>query len=200
MNGERVRSFVAFTIPAETRTAIGDLSRAMREKPGAEGLRFVRPEILHLTVRFFGDLDRKQLEKARQAVHNLHRAWAPPAISIGSIGAFPNPRRPQVLWVGVDDPAEELAELAAVTDRAIRLVGFGPPDKPFVGHMTLARVARGRHVPDVAALTAGLTPPQGPLKIESITLFRSDLRGAEGPLYTPIEVAHPRADEGQGQG
>lgn len=200
MNDERVRSFVAFTIAAEVKAAIGDLSRAMRTKPGAEALRFVRPEIVHLTVRFFGDLDRKQLEKARHAVRNLHRAWTPPAISIGPIGAFPNPRRPQILWVGVDDPAGELAELAAVTDRAIRLVGFGPADKPFVGHMTLARVARGRQVADLATLTAGLTPPDGPLTIESITLFRSDLRGAEGPLYTPIEVAHPRADEGQGQG
>lgn len=200
MNGERVRSFVAFTIPSETRTAIGEFGRAMRAQPGSEALRFVRPEIIHLTVRFFGDLDRKQLEKARRAIQNLHRAWSPPAISVGAIGAFPNPRRPQVLWLGVDDPDGGLEELAAVTDRAIRLAGFGPADKPFVGHMTIARVARGRQVPDLAALTAGLTPPQGALRIDSITLFRSDLRGAEGPLYTAIEVAQPREDGGPSQG
>ncbi len=200
MNGERVRSFVAFTIPAEVKAMIGELAQTMRGRPGSEALRFVRPEIVHLTVRFFGDLDRKQVEKARHAVQNLDRAWSPPAISIGAIGAFPTPRRPQVLWLGIEDPGGGLAELAAVTDRAIRLAGFGQADKPFVGHMTLARVARGRQVPDLATLTSGLTPPQGPLRIDSITLFRSDLRGAEGPVYTPIEIAHPRADEGPGQG
>jgi 2'-5' RNA ligase len=200
MNGEKVRSFMAFTIPAETRAAIGELSSAMRARAGGEALRFVRPEIVHLTVRFFGDLDRKQLDKARHAVQSLHGAWSSPALSIGSIGAFPTPRRPQVLWLGVNDPGGGLAELAAEVDRAIRLVGFGKADKPFVGHITLARVARGRQVSDLATLTAGLTPPHGPLRIDSITLFRSDLRGAEGPLYTPLEVAHPRADEGMEQG
>lgn len=197
MTGERVRSFAAFTIPTEARAAIGELSREMRMRPGGEALRCVRPEIIHLTVRFFGDLDRKQLDKAAQAIRNLDRAWAPPEISIGSIGAFPSPRRPQVLWLGIDDPQGGLAELAAVTDRAIRLVGFGPADKPFVGHMTLARVARGRRVPDLEMLVAGLTPPQGPLRIDSITLFRSELRGAEGPLYSPLEIARPRASDEQ---
>jgi 2'-5' RNA ligase len=200
MNGERVRSFMAFTIPSETQTAIGELASAMRARPGAGALRFVRPEIVHLTVRFFGDLDRKQIEKARRAVQNLDGAWTPPAISIGTIGAFPTPKHPQVLWLGIDDPDGGLAELAAAADRAVRLVGFGQADKPFVGHMTLARVARGRSVPDLETLTAGLTPPQGPLKIDSITLFRSDLRGAEGPLYTPIEIAKPRTDAGPEQG
>ncbi len=104
--------------------------------------------------------------------------------------------------MGIEDPGGGLAELAAVTDRAIRLVGFGQADKPFVGHMTLARVA-----PGTASLRLGDaylrfdTAASGHLTISSITLFKSDLRGAEGPIYTPLEIAHPRrTDEGPARG
>lgn len=192
MTDNLVRSFIAFEIPVEMRAKIGELCEAMRGRREAEHLRFVRPEILHLTARFFGDLDRKRLDRARRAVKSLDGGWESPPLSLGEIGAFPSRRRPQVVWLGVDDPAGALRRLAEETDRAIRVTGFGPADKPFVAHLTLARVARGREGPDLDALTAGLTPPPGPLTITSITLFESVLRGAQGPEYIPLQVARPR--------
>jgi len=194
-----VRTFAAFEIPIEMRRSVGQLCEAMRRRPGAEALRFVRPEILHLTGRFFGDLDRKRLDRARRAINSLKGAWDPPPdLTWDEIGAFPSPRRPQVIWLGVHDPTGALRDLAAEADRAIRVTGFGPADKPFVAHLTLARVARGRPCPDLESLTAGLTPPGGPLTITSITLFESDLRGRNGPEYIPLEVAHPHGAAHEG--
>lgn len=187
------RAFAALEIPDETKERIGRLIEMMRLRPGASDLKWVSPKILHVTVRFFGDLDRKQLEKARGAIRCLDRAWNAPPLAIGAIGAFPNAHRPQVVWLGMEDPGGGLRDLAAGVDRAIRVAGFGPADKPFVGHLTLARVRRGLRAPDLEELCAGLTPPGGPLTISSITLFRSDLR-PEGPVYTPLECARPRQE------
>ncbi len=105
-------------------------------------------------------------------------------------------RRPQVLWLGIEDEADELDGLASFVDHAIRVAGFGLADKKFKGHLTLGRVGRGRRAPDLEQLTAGLTPPAGPLRIHAITLFKSDLR-PDGPRYTALEIAQPRSSPGE---
>jgi RNA 2',3'-cyclic 3'-phosphodiesterase len=193
MSEQLTRAFIALEIPIDTRREIGRLCESMRRSPEAEGLRFVRPEILHMTLRFFGDLDRKRLDRARRAIQSLDGAWDTPAdLSLGEIGAFPSRRRPQTIWLGVSDPSGALKALADDADRAIRVTGFGPADKPFVAHLTIARLNRGRPAPDLDALTAGLTAPGGPLTISSITLFESVLRGGRGPEYTPLGTAKPR--------
>jgi 2'-5' RNA ligase len=196
MTDRLVRSFAAFEIPSRIQESIGIFCDQMRVLPEAEPLRWVRPEILHMTVRFFGDLDRKRLDRARRAIRSLDGTWVSPDLVFGAIGGFPNLRRPSVVWLGIRDADGKLKALAEETDRAIRVTGFGPADKPFVAHLTLARVARGRPGPDLERLTAGLTPPADPLTITSITLFESILRGAKGPEYIPLEVARPRAREG----
>ncbi len=194
---ELTRTFAALTIGSEDRESIARLSAAMRERQSGTDLKWVRPEIIHLTFRFFGDLDRKQLGKASDAIRSLDRDFAIPDVAYGELGAFPSKRRPQVIWLGVVDPRGELAALAARADMAIRRVGFGAADKPFVAHLTLARVGRGRRSPAWDLLTDGLTTPNGPLRITSVTLFKSDLR-PQGPLYTPLEVARPREGTGVG--
>jgi len=189
---ERVRSFIAFEIDSDAQERIEDFLSEMRKRPGAENLKWVRSEIVHMTVRFFGDLDRKRLAKARQAVTRIDSAWDPPSLSIGRLGGFPSLDRPRVVWLGLEDPSGRLARLASEVDQAIRKVGFGRADKPFVAHLTLARARRGRRIPNLTGFTGSLTPPVGPIKIRSITLFRSDLL-PEGPKYTPLEIAHPRS-------
>jgi 2'-5' RNA ligase len=188
-----VRAFVAFEIPVESREEIGRFCASAG--PAGEGnvLRWVRPEVLHMTVRFFGDLDRKALGKAERAISGLDRAWSPPPISFGSLGGFPSLARAQVLWLGVEDPGKALGVLAAEVDRAIRVVGFGPADKPFVAHLTLARAGRGLRAPDLRDWSRRLTPPRGALRITAVTLFRSDLR-PQGAIYTPLVTASPRSE------
>lgn len=189
--GDTTRAFAALTIPDSVRDRLGAFCGGLRGRPPGTELKWVRAENLHITVRFFGDLDRKALEKARGAIRSLDLAWDPPGLLVGALGAFPSPRRPQVYWIGIEDPTGGLAGLAAAADLAIRRAGFGPADKPFVAHLTLARTGRGLRGPDLVDLVAGLTPPDGPLTISSITLYKSDLR-PEGPLYTPLEIARPR--------
>jgi 2'-5' RNA ligase len=188
---EILRTFVAFEIEPGEKERVSRFAAQLRARPGGVELRWVREENLHMTVRFFGDLDRKRLAKAREVIQSLDGNWERLDLRLGELGAFPSLRRPQVLWLGIDDSEGRLTALAETVDRAIRQVGFGPADKKFIGHLTLARVGRNRRAPNLERLTAGLTPPDGPLTISAITLFWSDLQ-PEGPRYTPLEIAHPR--------
>ncbi|MBD3161622.1 MAG: RNA 2',3'-cyclic phosphodiesterase [Candidatus Eisenbacteria bacterium] len=191
MMAESVRAFVAFTIDPEARRRIAPLLDHLRRGPAAKSLKCVSPENLHMTVRFFGDLDRKRLKRARAAVEALDGGWEMPRVELGELGAFPSMRRPSVFWLGLVDPGERVATLARMIDLTIRKSGFGAADKRFVPHVTIARCRRGRSVPDPERLTAGLTLPRGPLTIPTITLYQSDLR-PEGPVYTPLQIARPR--------
>lgn len=186
------RAFCAFEIPREAKSAIARFCDSVRARPVGRDLKWVRSEILHLTVRFFGDLDAESLDRAGTAVAGLDGAWDAPGLALGPVGAFPSARRPSVYWIGLADPDGALARLAAETDAAIRGQGFGRADKPFVPHLTIARVGRDRSGPPLEELTSGLTQPAGQLTVTSITLFKSDLRPG-GPVYTPLVVARPRA-------
>jgi RNA 2',3'-cyclic 3'-phosphodiesterase len=185
---ERTRSFLALLLPAEMVAAASDLQQRARDRFPPGSVKWVDPSLFHLTVRFFGDLDRKGLEKAASVVESMEGAFVPVTVRITETSAFPSPARPQVTWIGVEDRAGRLAALAAEIDRRIREAGFGPTDKPWKSHLTIGRTARDRHLRLAPDWTAGLTWPARDFTIRTVALMRSDLR-PQGPLYTPLRIA-----------
>ena len=178
-----VRTFIALVIPAAwkeyLRAVESDLSERM------VGISWVKPENMHLTVRFLGDLGEDGVRRAGEAVrrgaeeHHDFQAW------LGPLGAFPSIRRPRILWAGIQDGAEDAIALAKDVNRSLERAGFGPADKPFKPHITLARVrereegveAFGRYVPP---------EPPGPALFDRILVMKSDLHPA-GARYTALE-------------
>ena len=185
---ERTRSFMALLLPKEMVQAAASLQEQARGcfPPGT--VRWVDPSRFHLTVRFFGDLDQKALEKASSVVASMEGAFAPVRVRIAEVSAFPSPDRPQLTWIGVDDGAGRLAALVREIDLRIREAGFGPADKPWKSHLTIGRTARERHLKLDPAWTSGLTWPADDFTIRIVALMRSDLR-PQGPAYTPLRIA-----------
>ena len=154
------------------------------------GLSWVKPGNLHLTIRFLGDLGDSGVRRAGEAVrHGAEGAAAIPA-ALGGLGAFPNLGRPRVLWVGLAQGAEEAKALARAVNGALSDAGFGPPDKPFRAHLTLARVREGAR--GLAALSQYAPPPApAPAILDQVVLMKSDLHPA-GSRYTPLLEVHLR--------
>ncbi|MFQ5530438.1 MAG: RNA 2',3'-cyclic phosphodiesterase [Gemmatimonadota bacterium] len=134
-----MRVFVAVNMPVHIQR---DLARVVRRLSEASiPVRWVPPENLHLTLRFLGE----QAEADRGSIVDvLSRAAedaAPFEVSFGAVGAFPSPRRPRVIWIGVE-PVPRLRLLRDSLERHLARAGFGTDGVPFRPHVTLGRASR----------------------------------------------------------
>ena len=180
--GDAVRTFFAVELDAGARQAAAGVARRLAEAPGGDGVRWVRPEALHVTLRFLGETPAARVAPlARRAAQEV-AALAPFTLHLGPAELFPSPRRPRVVALGLE-PAAPLLELAAALERACVALGFPAELRPFRAHLTLGRLL-GRSFPTVAALAA----PAAELAVEEVVLFRSELSPA-GSRYTPLERA-----------
>jgi len=134
-----LRLFVACELPPAVRDALGRVQEEMRAR-GAGRLRWVRPEGIHLTLKFLGEVPAAK----REAVENaLAAAIVSPFaldVRLGSLGGFGGRQRLRVIWVGLEGDVEGLAELAALIEEALGPLGFPREGRPFAPHLTLARV------------------------------------------------------------
>ena len=137
-----IRVFIAIHVP---RTRQADETRATLESAGA---RTVPPNQTHLTLSFIGDIDEKKLGKIEECVRKTADAFSPFDIALSGLGAFPNERRPSVVWMGAD-PAGILKAMAAKLDSLLSAAGIMHDDKPFKAHVTLARCRDGFIAPEL---------------------------------------------------
>lgn len=180
-----MRVFFAIALGTGTgsaaRNAAEHLLAVLQAAPDADAVRWVRPEGLHVTLRFLGEIEAAQLEPLGAAVAEEVRACAPFELALGSVAAFPTPRRPRVVACEVG-PQEPIAELAGAVERGTARAGFAPDGRAFRAHLTLGRVRRGKvvTVPDIAI------PQDHHMRVEHTTLFQSELQRS-GARYTPLE-------------
>jgi len=181
---------MALTLPAPALAGAVAVLTELRDRLGDRDIRWVEPANLHVTLRFFGDLDDRDLALARQLVQTLDRGFEPQPTRWAHLGAFPSPRRVQVVWLGLEDPGGRIAALAADVDRRTQEVGLGRADKPFKSHVTLGRVRRERRA-SFDRMSERLTIPATGFSIATIVLMKSTLT-PQGPVYTPLETATAR--------
>lgn len=143
--------------------------------------RVAPPENWHLTLRFLGPATEKQKGQILQKLEPTSLP-GPTEIQIGGWGTFPRPSAARVLWLGVEDPAGTLGNLARVLESVARAVGFPAEDRPFRPHLTLARF---RSPADLRPLLGSLPAIVAPSWVDRLTLFRSDL-GAGPPRYSGV--------------
>lgn len=196
-----MRAFFSVNLTPDVRDRIAGAADELRSSLPNEPVRWVRPEILHLTLRFLGETAPEKLEAIRVAVVHAARNWSPCALGFAGMGCFPDARRPRVLWVGVSDPARALTRIAEELERIARAHGFDPEERGFTPHMTLGRI-RDRLSPDgirrlAAALEARRESDFGMFTVETIHLMRSVLRPS-GPEYAPIAAFDLTAGHAEG--
>ena len=137
------RLFIAVPVPDEIRGAIGRLMESVAGAPIGERLagqpRWVGLEGLHITIRFLGATADERIDDVARAVAVAARGMAPYEIVLRGGGAFPDPARPRVLWVGIEAGSNELVELAGWIGEELQPAGWPPEERPLSAHLTLAR-------------------------------------------------------------
>ena len=141
-----MRAFIAIDLPETLRSSLGQCQAFFR--PSAPGARWVRPEGIHLTLKFLGEVEPVTLEKIKESLKTAGR-FEPFRVEIIGFGFFPDARRPKVFWAGVE-AGPGLAELAGHVEGAMASLGFPPEERPFRPHLTLARFREPRPQPALA--------------------------------------------------
>lgn len=176
--GGRVRSFIAIPVPSAGIEALEEAVKNLGPEIG-KNVRWVRPESIHLTLKFMGDIPVEMVERVLEALPPVAAQFSPIDLSISGLGVFPNPRRPRVLWAGVHGDLEALSSLQLAIDDAVEKLGLPKEQRAFSPHLTLGRVRR-----DVAegqlrrigqAVAAGELTGAPPWTADAVNLMRTEL-------------------------
>lgn len=189
---DSLRLFVSIPFPSAVRERLHRASAPLRR---VDGVRGVRAEQLHLTLRFLGDVARERLSAIAAGLERAAAGVPPFPLLLAGAGAFPAPERPRVLWIGAE-PAPALGRLHAAVEDALGAAGFPPEDRPFHPHVTVGRFRGGRPPPALARALAEIEV-EARHEVSEIALVWSRL-AASGARHESI--ASPRLGGGAEEG
>jgi 2'-5' RNA ligase len=181
-----VRLFIAIEIPENIRAAFAALLKDFRTL--APQLKWVRPESLHVTLKFLGETDSSILG-ALENVLSAVRSADPVNLEFRGLGFFPNQKRPHVFWAGLEASAN-LKTLAADVDQTVHRLGFPLEERPYTPHLTLARFSLPGIQPKLLqAINEKSSQTFGSLTTHEFHLIESKLKPT-GAEYTTVQSFH----------
>ncbi|MEX2080563.1 MAG: RNA 2',3'-cyclic phosphodiesterase [Dehalococcoidia bacterium] len=172
---DTVRLFVACEIPDEPRQVIGAVIEDLKQRSG-ESVRWIRPEGLHVTLKFLGEVPVKKLPSIKLAIQEAVTGHSPFTLEFSSIGTFGGREGLRLMWVGIAGDVLRLEALVKSTNAALAVVGFEPERRPFRPHLTLGRVRdeiSTRKRAEIEVAVGRVTPEESAWRIAHVSLMRS---------------------------
>ncbi|MFQ6122194.1 MAG: RNA 2',3'-cyclic phosphodiesterase [Dehalococcoidales bacterium] len=185
---EQVRSFIAIELPDEVKSGLAQLQAQL--KTGKQPpVKWVDPYSIHLTLKFLGNIALDKIDQITGAIEAAAQGVPPFQLEVKGLGAFPNLRRVQVVWVGVSGEVARLSQLQQRIESNLKPLGFAPESRPFTPHLTLARLRERASLDDrqsVGQLIASVKfEAVYAFKVDSVSLMRSQLT-REGAIYSRL--------------
>ena len=182
---EEWRTFCAIELPEPVREQLRDHASRVREAVPEAGASWSKPENIHLTLKFFGNVPKERLTRISEAGARVAGEFSPFQIKIGGTGVFPRRSRPQVLWVGVDDSSGRLSDLQQRLEEEFAREGFPKEDRGYRPHLTIARLRRPEEARQLAETHIQTKFSFIDVRVTEFVVFRSEL-SPKGSRYTPI--------------
>ncbi len=183
------RLFIAIELPSNVRRTLKDHIDHLRDAIPDARASWAREENLHLTLKFLGDMTLTSVERLSQATQRAASAVAPFEMIIGTSGAFPPNGQPRVLWIGIEDPAGELAVLHEVLEDQCVQAGFARENRPYHPHLTIARLRQAQGARRLSQIHKEMGFDRESLAVNHLALIRSELL-REGSRHTVV-ARHP---------
>ncbi len=183
-NGGPLRAFIAFPLPGHMISRIVGI----QEELATLGItaKWVKPENIHLTVKFLGDMEPALVPDVGRAVERAADGMQPLKPAAKGIGVFPNLRRPNVIWIGLGGELRPLSEFHARLETGLRALGFPPEKRIFSPHLTIGRFKKRINLKTLAGVVERFETygPEG-FAADRIILYRSRLLKT-GPVYSEL--------------
>jgi RNA 2',3'-cyclic 3'-phosphodiesterase len=184
-----IRAFIAIKMSGQLRNVL-TLVGLQLIKGGINDVRWAKPENIHLTLQFLGDIPVSKIDDINTVIKKAAKQCSPFVLHIGGIGVFPNLRKPRVIWVGVDT-SPKLTGLHGNLEEGLDKIGFQGDGRKLNPHLTIGRFKRNISQQSVQILGDLLLRNEIPIvaeqMVESIHLIKSELR-SEGPIYSTLKT------------
>jgi 2'-5' RNA ligase len=181
-----MRIFIALELPESVRERLGQLQGKLK---GTENrIRWVNPSLIHLTMKFLGEVKEKNLEKVIQIAQNAAGRFPVSKMKIGKMGVFPSFSSPRVIWVGIEEGKDKLETLAAELEEKLGQEGFSRSSRKWTSHLTLGRVKVLKEKEKLKALIShSYEEVEGiEVKVKSLSVIKSELT-PQGAIHTILE-------------
>ncbi len=178
------RCFLAVPVSPDVQSMAFARMDGMRQDSGA--VKWVGPEQMHFTLKFFGDVDDRGLFDITRVMNQVGKEFEAFGVEVFGLGAFPDTTRPRTIWAGIREGVEELQRLQQALELKLEGIGFTRDARRFQPHLTLGRV-RGEadFGPLPEQLKNASNAPLGSMEIDELVLFCSEFQ-RHGPEYTRL--------------
>lgn len=179
------RIFVAIYISEEARGKVADYIETLRGEFAAIRVGWEKPEKLHLTMKFIGDIDDEQLKYLTEAVEKMARQISNFKLQISDTGVFPSPRNARILWLGLQDEKESLQKLNEILENECERVGFVKEKRNLKAHLTVARLREPQKSNELARKHLQNKFAAAEFKACEIVIYASELL-PRGSIYSVV--------------
>jgi len=177
-----MRTFIAVELSEEQKNKLAELQLAI--KNSGMDAKIVEKENLHITLKFLGEIEKKDLETIKESLEEAVEGIKQFTFSVKGAGAFPGIARPRVIWAGIDKGGEELVSLAGNVENKIILREFD--SKPFSPHITVARLRSPHHIAAFEGIIGRYEEMEfGEAIASEVKLKKSEL-SPKGPVYSDL--------------
>jgi 2'-5' RNA ligase len=193
------RLFAALELPPEVQDQLAALQTDLKAEAPPRSVRWVRPQGIHLTLKYYGDMPADRLPALQAGLARAAAQTVPMTLTVSGVGVFPNAARPSVIWAGVTGTLAPLEQLAAAVEAEALALGCKPEGRAYHPHLTLGRVNEGldsgttRRLMDSLAQSGGRQC--GSFTPEHLSLMNSEL-AAGGSVYRQLSTV-PLAPHGR---
>ncbi len=182
-----IRTFIALELPPAVISLLGKVQEDLKSK----GIRakWVKPENIHLTLKFIGNVSPDDIEKISRAMAGAAEGFAGINLIANGVGVFPGIKRPRVIWVGLGGQTQLLLALQRALENNLEPLGFKREKRSFKGHLTLGRIRKTiqpNKIRPILLEYAALTSEQ--FTVRRISLFKSELKPT-GAVYSQLQQA-----------
>jgi len=177
-----IRTFICIELSDSVKD---ELALVINEIKHIRTVKWVKPQNIHLTLKFLGDVDTELISTIKDAVDKAAQHFDKFDINLAQFGAFPHFKRPRVYWVGLKDSSKKLGQLHAAIEKEMEQIGFSREQRRFSPHLTLGRVKSDQHSRELGAFFQQQQSLSTTLTVNEVVVMKSELTPA-GSIYTPM--------------
>lgn len=179
-----MRTFIAVELPETIKKKIGELQAPLKKTNAF--VSWVKPENIHITLKFLGEVPEEKINEVFSATELALKNAGKFKMNLKGTGAFPDSKRPRIIWIGAEKGGEELSNMAGKLEEEMEKIGYPKENRKFSPHFTMGRVKSPKNIEKLMELVKSTDFETEDIEVNEVTVMKSQLHPA-GAIYTPLK-------------